>query len=196
MCGICGVIGETRSELAESRLRSMLAGMIHRGPDDEGVLTKPGAVLGMRRLSIIDLAGGHQPVFNEDGTVGIVFNGEIYNFSRFAGLARKERPPFPHPFRHRSHRPRLRGMGRALRDASPRHVRLRRLGRPRRARETPASCWRATAWASSRFITQSLTAHCCLLPRSARCLPAAPSLAAWPANPSKPICCLAPWSSR
>src|SRR3990172_5634103 len=80
MCGICGVIGEARGEVAESRVRSMLTGMVHRGPDDEGVLAKPGAVLGMRRLSIIDLAGGHQPVFNEDGTVGVVFNGEIYNF--------------------------------------------------------------------------------------------------------------------
>ena len=80
MCGICGLIGETRGEVAESRVRSMLAEMVHRGPDDGGVLAKPGAVLGMRRLSIIDLAGGHQPVFNEDGTVGVVFNGEIYNF--------------------------------------------------------------------------------------------------------------------
>jgi asparagine synthase (glutamine-hydrolysing) len=81
MCGIGGVIGETRGELAESRVRCMLASMVHRGPDDEGLLAKPGAVLGMRRLSIIDLGGGHQPIFNEDGTVGVVFNGEIYNFS-------------------------------------------------------------------------------------------------------------------
>jgi asparagine synthase (glutamine-hydrolysing) len=58
----------------------MLAGMVHRGPDDEGVLLKPGVALGMRRLSIIDLSGGHQPVFNEEATVGVVLNGEIYNF--------------------------------------------------------------------------------------------------------------------
>ncbi len=81
MCGICGVIGDARIGLAQSRVRSMLAGMLHRGPDDEGMLSKPGAVLGMRRLSIIDLSGGHQPVFNEDGNVGVVFNGEIYNFA-------------------------------------------------------------------------------------------------------------------
>ena len=81
MCGICGVIGEARGELAESRVRGMLASMVHRGPDDEGLLTKPGAVLGMRLTSIIDLGGGSQPVFNEDGSVGVVFNGEIYNFS-------------------------------------------------------------------------------------------------------------------
>src|SRR4051794_19566847 len=81
MCGICGVIGDARTQLAESRVGSMLSSMIHRGPDDEGILSRPGAVLGMRRLSIIDLSGGHQPVFNEDGRVGVVFNGEIYNFS-------------------------------------------------------------------------------------------------------------------
>ena len=52
----------------------------HRGPDEDGLLVAPSAALGMRRLSIIDLPGGHQPVFNETGTVGIVFNGEIYNF--------------------------------------------------------------------------------------------------------------------
>jgi asparagine synthase (glutamine-hydrolysing) len=52
----------------------------HRGPDDEGFLVKPGVALGMRRLSIIDLAGGHQPISGEDGKVTIVFNGEIYNF--------------------------------------------------------------------------------------------------------------------
>jgi len=98
MCGICGVIGEPRGELAESRLRSMLAGMIHRGPDDEGVLSEPGAALGMRRLSIIDLAGGHQPVFNEDGRVGVVFNGEIYNFEQLRASLEKS----GHRFRTRS----------------------------------------------------------------------------------------------
>lgn len=98
MCGICGIIGEAGSELAESRVRSMLAGMIHRGPDDEGVLRKPGAVLGMRRLSIIDLSGGHQPVFNEDGSVGVVFNGEIYNFDSLRNSLEKS----GHRFRTRS----------------------------------------------------------------------------------------------
>ena len=54
--------------------------IIHRGPDDEGIYTKDGVGLGMRRLSIIDLAGGHQPVHNEDKNIWVVFNGEIYNF--------------------------------------------------------------------------------------------------------------------
>ncbi|OLC28321.1 MAG: asparagine synthase (glutamine-hydrolyzing) [Armatimonadetes bacterium 13_1_40CM_64_14] len=58
----------------------MCAALIHRGPDDEGCYVGQGVGLGMRRLSIIDLAGGHQPLCNEDGSVWVVFNGEIYNF--------------------------------------------------------------------------------------------------------------------
>ena len=58
----------------------MLGQMHHRGPDDEGVFVDGSVALGMRRLSIIDLGGGHQPVFNEDRTLVVVFNGEIYNF--------------------------------------------------------------------------------------------------------------------
>jgi asparagine synthase (glutamine-hydrolysing) len=80
MCGICGVIGIDRSELAEEITRRMMAALLHRGPDEDGFLIAPSAALGMRRLSIIDLPGGHQPVFNETGNVAVVFNGEIYNF--------------------------------------------------------------------------------------------------------------------
>jgi asparagine synthase (glutamine-hydrolysing) len=80
MCGICGVIGIQRSELAEEITRRMMGALSHRGPDEDGILVAPSAALGMRRLSIIDLPGGHQPVFNETGHVAVVFNGEIYNF--------------------------------------------------------------------------------------------------------------------
>jgi asparagine synthase (glutamine-hydrolysing) len=80
MCGICGVIGIQRSELGEEITRRMMGALRHRGPDDDGILVAPSAALGMRRLSIIDLPGGHQPVFNETGNVAVVFNGEIYNF--------------------------------------------------------------------------------------------------------------------
>jgi asparagine synthase (glutamine-hydrolysing) len=59
----------------------MCAAIRHRGPDDEGIRVMPGASLGMRRLSIIDLATGHQPIHNEDSTVWVVFNGEIYNYA-------------------------------------------------------------------------------------------------------------------
>ena len=80
MCGIAGFAGWTRSaEASESSLRAMCRAITHRGPDDEGHYVAPGVALGMRRLSIIDVAGGRQPIGNEDGSVQIVFNGEIYN---------------------------------------------------------------------------------------------------------------------
>ena len=87
----------------------------HRGPDDEGVWVDEGVALGMRRLSIIDLSTGHQPIHNEDRTVWIVFNGEIYNFQRAAARARGGRTPFLHVDRHRGDRPRLRAVGRGAR---------------------------------------------------------------------------------
>jgi asparagine synthase (glutamine-hydrolysing) len=67
-------------QVGSATVHRMCEAIVHRGPDDEGIFVKGGVGLGMRRLSIIDLAGGHQPVFNEDKTVWIVFNGEIYNF--------------------------------------------------------------------------------------------------------------------
>jgi asparagine synthase (glutamine-hydrolysing) len=80
MCGIAGVVKFAKNAEVEGHtLRRMCAAMIHRGPDDEGIYVKGRVGLGMRRLSIIDLATGHQPISNEDGTIWIVFNGEIYN---------------------------------------------------------------------------------------------------------------------
>src|SRR6185503_9930407 len=86
MCGIAGFIDlwDTRATRDGGERGPILDGMCqiirHRGPDDHGVMIKNGAVLGMRRLSIIDLAGGHQPISGEDGSVTIVYNGEVYNF--------------------------------------------------------------------------------------------------------------------
>ena len=81
MCGIAGVVSATReSNISEALVRHMCDQIVYRGPDDEGIYVADGAGLGMRRLSIIDLSGGHQPVFNEDRSAWIVFNGEIYNF--------------------------------------------------------------------------------------------------------------------
>jgi asparagine synthase (glutamine-hydrolysing) len=81
MCGIVGIINLDRSQPADERtVRAMAGAIIHRGPDDEGFYCKNNVALGMRRLSIIDLATGRQPISNEDGTVWVVFNGEIYNF--------------------------------------------------------------------------------------------------------------------
>jgi asparagine synthase (glutamine-hydrolysing) len=77
MCGICGFLGPGRPGV----LDEMTDSLAHRGPDDRGTFEGPGVGLGMRRLSIIDLGGGHQPISNEDGTLTIVFNGEIYNYA-------------------------------------------------------------------------------------------------------------------
>lgn len=79
MCGICGVLsGGFPPDTAA--ITAMADTMVHRGPDDRGVYAAGPVGLGMRRLSIVDLAGGHQPIFNETGDIAIVFNGEIYNF--------------------------------------------------------------------------------------------------------------------
>jgi asparagine synthase (glutamine-hydrolysing) len=78
MCGICGVAGAPTAESREM-VRRMCSALEHRGPDDEGSIHIDGVTLGMRRLSIIDLEGGRQPIHNEDSTVWVVQNGEIYN---------------------------------------------------------------------------------------------------------------------
>jgi asparagine synthase (glutamine-hydrolysing) len=81
MCGIVGVAHSEQSRpVPPEAVRLMCDAIAHRGPDDEGIFTAGPVGLGMRRLSIIDLAGGHQPVFNEDRSCAIVFNGEIYNY--------------------------------------------------------------------------------------------------------------------
>jgi asparagine synthase (glutamine-hydrolysing) len=81
MCGIAGIVNTAAGQRIEAAtIHRMCQAIVHRGPDDEGIFVKDGTGFGMRRLSIIDLAGGHQPVFNEDRSVWVVFNGEIYNF--------------------------------------------------------------------------------------------------------------------
>jgi asparagine synthase (glutamine-hydrolysing) len=81
MCGICGkFVFDPAASVSVSLLRSMADTIRHRGPDDEGFYVSGPVGLGFRRLSIIDLNGGHQPLSNEDGTIWIVFNGEIYNY--------------------------------------------------------------------------------------------------------------------
>lgn len=80
MCGIAGMVGREGETVTLEQVRCMTDTIVHRGPDDEGFHVRGNIGLGMRRLSIIDVAGGHQPIYNEDGTVAIVFNGEIYNF--------------------------------------------------------------------------------------------------------------------
>jgi len=104
MCGITGFIdfwNTSNTRPVEDRgetLDAMCRAIRHRGPDDQGVMLQPGVALGMRRLSIIDLAGGHQPISNEDNGVTIVFNGEIYNYREL----QKELQSAGHRFRTNS----------------------------------------------------------------------------------------------
>lgn len=96
MCGICGIYNQ--AGVQEEELSNMLGAIAHRGPDDEGVYLNGCIGLGNRRLSIIDLPGGRQPITNEDGTIWIVYNGEIYNYRQL----RDELEHKGHRFRTRS----------------------------------------------------------------------------------------------
>ncbi len=80
MCGIAGVVDLQARPVESSLVRRLCNVLAHRGPDDEGYYIKGPVALGQRRLAILDLAGGRQPMSNEDGTVWVTFNGEIYNF--------------------------------------------------------------------------------------------------------------------
>ncbi len=81
MCGICGIIDLTQQNRADPAIVQRMANLIqHRGPDGVGFYTAPNVALGMRRLSIIDVAGSDQPLYNEDRSISLLFNGEIYNY--------------------------------------------------------------------------------------------------------------------
>jgi asparagine synthase (glutamine-hydrolysing) len=84
VCGICGIVGRkstvSQEQIGLAALPRMQAAMVHRGPDDEGEFHGAGVALGIRRLSIVDRAGGHQPLSSEDGRIVCVVNGEIYNY--------------------------------------------------------------------------------------------------------------------
>ena len=99
MCGICGVVySHPERPVNREMLRQMTDIMHHRGPDSHGFYVAPGIGLGIRRLSIIDLETGDQPISNEDGTVTVVCNGEIYNFQEL----RQQLIAAGHRFRTRS----------------------------------------------------------------------------------------------
>jgi asparagine synthase (glutamine-hydrolysing) len=99
MCGICGQINFARNEPVEPEtIRQMAESIRHRGPDDEGYLFGGPVGLGFRRLSIIDLAGGHQPMSDAQETIWVIFNGEIYNFKELRADLEQHR----HRFRTRS----------------------------------------------------------------------------------------------
>ena len=98
MCGIAGIFDtDAHAPPRQADIEAMTDAIRHRGPDGEGFHLAPGVALGHRRLAIIDPAGGHQPMYNEDNTVAIVFNGEIYNFEAI----RKQLASQGHVFRNR-----------------------------------------------------------------------------------------------
>lgn len=86
MCGIAGIFGLDGQPADAGEVKAMCDALIARGPDDDGYYVRGPVALGMRRLSIVDLAGGKQPLRNEDGTVQVVLNGEIYNFRELRGM--------------------------------------------------------------------------------------------------------------
>ena len=97
MCGLAGIYHPNSGPIDRALLTRMTTVLAHRGPDGDGFHVEPGIGLGHRRLSIIDVAGGHQPMFNEDESVVIVFNGEIYNFAEL----RPQLQALGHVFRNR-----------------------------------------------------------------------------------------------
>ena len=108
MCGIVGFTTPGQDPAAAKQIVQGMADLIrHRGPDGEGCYADGTAALGHRRLSVIDLAGGGQPMLNEDGTLVVVFNGEIYNYKTLARPIAAARPHICHGFRHRGPAPRV-----------------------------------------------------------------------------------------
>ncbi len=90
MCGIVGFVNADKSPIERAVLEKMNKAIIHRGPDDDGFFVKENVGLAMRRLAIIDLAGGKQPIHSQDKTKWIVFNGEIYNYQELREFLRKK----------------------------------------------------------------------------------------------------------
>ena len=118
MCGIAGIFHlETAKPVDPERVKRMTDAIAHRGPDGSGVWTAPGVGLGHRRLSIIDLEGGAQPMHSDDEALTLSFNGEIYNFQELAQGTGGGGPRLSHQQRQRGHPAGLAALGSGLRVA-------------------------------------------------------------------------------
>jgi asparagine synthetase B (glutamine-hydrolysing) len=130
MCGICGQFNfGDRSPLVPHDVERMTKTLMHRGPDDEGYFVSGPLGLGFRRLSIIDLGGGHQPMSDAEKSVWVIFNGEIYNFRELRQDLEGPGTPLPNQVGYRSDRSRLQAVGNRRLRSAQRHVRRRHLER-------------------------------------------------------------------
>ncbi len=111
MCGICGVAHSDGRPGDREVLRQMNESIRHRGPDSDGFYSAEGIGLAVRRLAIIDVKGGDQPISNEADTLWVVQNGEIYNYPQLREELEESRPPVQDQDRYRMHPARLRGRG-------------------------------------------------------------------------------------
>ena len=128
MCGIAGIVRTSRAPVEQEILERMCEAQAHRGPDSRGLHVEDEVGLGIQRLRVIDLQTGDQPIYNEDGSVVVVLNGEIYNFRELRPRPAASRPSV----RHRRATPRssstsTRRWARVRRGAA-RHVRPRAVG--------------------------------------------------------------------
>lgn len=111
MCGIVGFASKKADYDKQAVLKEMMDRIAHRGPDGEGSYLDDGVALGHRRLSIIDLQGGAQPMYNEDGSMVVIFNGEIYNFQELKAQLEEKGHVFATRQRHGGAAARLRRVG-------------------------------------------------------------------------------------
>ena len=125
MCGISGVISERANGDDAASLVAANAQITHRGPDGHGTVTQGQITLGHRRLSIIDIEQGQQPMASVDGNLWVTFNGEIYNYRELRSELSALGYPFSYPIRYRSLVSGFSAVGSSLREAAARHVRFR-----------------------------------------------------------------------
>ena len=135
MCGIAGAFDlKGRREFPAARLLAMTGAIAHRGPDDEQVHIEPGVALGARRLSIVDLAGGRQPIGNEDGSVWVAFNGELFEYPELQQELARPRPPLATRCDTEAWVHLYEDLGEGMFEQGPRPVRRLALGPQRRGR--------------------------------------------------------------